>query len=225
MTTTDKIAAYVDGQAIPEPSECFAIRGQIIIDVINPGTGLTAIYGKTLEDCRAEKGYEQAERMTIDEFCQDKAAQDAPGERKSMNYTVKFTKRDRVIKGEGFISNGHWAVRDANCMNALVPTGEAPRSQYNPFTRECGPLKAFQGTKWCINASKHADNVRVFKAEDGMLAAFDRDYLKMFRRDDSFAVLWGVSPKEPFFELEDKAASAFVLMPVSVGVKSLPKEE
>jgi hypothetical protein len=79
MGTTDKFVAYVDGQATPEPFECFAIRGQTMIDLINPATGKTAIYGKTLEDCRQEKGYEQAERMTIDEFCKDKAeAQDAP---------------------------------------------------------------------------------------------------------------------------------------------------
>ena len=79
MSTTDKIVAYVDGQAIPEPSECFAIRGQTIIDVINPATGLTVIYGKTLEECQQGEGHEHVERMTIDEFCQDKAAaQDAP---------------------------------------------------------------------------------------------------------------------------------------------------
>lgn len=79
MTTANKITAYVDGQAIPEPSECFAIRGVTMIDLINPATGLTAIYSKTLEECRAEKGYEHAERMTIDEFCQSKAAtQDTP---------------------------------------------------------------------------------------------------------------------------------------------------
>lgn len=81
MTATDKIAMWVDGQPIPEPSECFAIRGKSMVDVIHPLTGRTAIYGKTLEDVRAEKGYEQAERMTIEEFCRDKAArQDSPVE-------------------------------------------------------------------------------------------------------------------------------------------------
>lgn len=50
-----------------------------MIDLIHPLTGKTAIYGKTLEDVRQEKGYEQAERMTIEEFCQSKAAaQDTP---------------------------------------------------------------------------------------------------------------------------------------------------
>lgn len=141
-----------------------------------------------------------------------------------MNYTVKFAKKDRVIRGEGFISNGHWAVRDANCMNAVVPAGAAPRSPYNPFNKKCGLLKEFQGTKWCINTSKHDNHVRIFQAEDGMLATFDRSYLKMFKKDDAFSVLWGVSPKEQFFELENKTASAFVLMPVSIAVTTLPKE-
>ena len=79
MDTIDKIVMLGEGQSIPKPTECFAIRGRTIIDVINPITGKTAIYGKTLEECRQEEGYEQAERMTIDEFCQSKAeAQDVP---------------------------------------------------------------------------------------------------------------------------------------------------
>lgn len=79
MSVSDKIVMYVDSQAIPDPTECFAIRGETMIDVIHPITGKTAIYGKTLEDCRAEKGYAQAERMTIEEFCQSKAEkQDTP---------------------------------------------------------------------------------------------------------------------------------------------------
>ena len=60
-----------------QADECIAIRGATILDVINPATGLTAIYGKTLADCQCEEP--TAERMTIDEFCQGKAAlQDAP---------------------------------------------------------------------------------------------------------------------------------------------------
>ena len=79
MMTTDKIVAYVEGQPVSEPSECIAVKGLTMIDVINPDTDLTAIYGKTLDECRQEKGYENAERMTIDEFCQSKAqAQDTP---------------------------------------------------------------------------------------------------------------------------------------------------
>jgi hypothetical protein len=64
---------------IPRPHECFAVRGMTIIDLIHPVTGRSAVYGKTLEDCQRE--YPGAERMTIEEFCRDKAArQDTPVE-------------------------------------------------------------------------------------------------------------------------------------------------
>lgn len=70
----------VNGERI-EPSECIAVRGETIVDVLHPLTGKTVIYGKTLEDVRAEKGYELAEKMSIEEFCRDKAyGQDAPVE-------------------------------------------------------------------------------------------------------------------------------------------------
>jgi len=50
-----------------------------MIDLVHPLTGKTAIYGKTLEDCQADPDYAGAERMTIEEFCQSKAAtQDTP---------------------------------------------------------------------------------------------------------------------------------------------------
>ena len=80
MNTTEKITMLVDGHAIPEPHECFAVPGaDWMIDCINPATGRTAIYGKTLEDCRQDPDYAGAERMTIDEFCRSKAAlQDVP---------------------------------------------------------------------------------------------------------------------------------------------------
>lgn len=81
MTTGQKVGMLIDGESIPEPSECFAVRGKTIVDLIHPLTGKTVIYGKTLEDVRAEKGYELAERMSIDEFCRGKAAlQDSPVE-------------------------------------------------------------------------------------------------------------------------------------------------
>ena len=64
-------------QSHPEPCECFAILGDVIIDVINPGTGRTAVYGKTLEQCQTE--HPNAQRMTIDAFCVDKGQrQDSP---------------------------------------------------------------------------------------------------------------------------------------------------
>ena len=60
--------------------ECFAVPGSSsMIDVIHPVTGKTLIYGKTLDDVRAEPGYEKAERMSVDDFCTAKASrQDTP---------------------------------------------------------------------------------------------------------------------------------------------------
>jgi len=50
-----------------------------MIDLVHPNTGKTVIYGKTLEDCRQEHGYELAELMLVDDFCKQKAAkQDSP---------------------------------------------------------------------------------------------------------------------------------------------------
>jgi hypothetical protein len=64
-------------------TECFAIPGHTMIDTIDSETGLTHIYRKTLEQVRAEQhtwaDYSKAERMTIEAFCQSKAAaQDTP---------------------------------------------------------------------------------------------------------------------------------------------------
>ena len=51
--------------------QCFAVRGQTCIDTIDPVTGLTTCYRKTLDECRTE--YPTAERMTLDEFRESKA--------------------------------------------------------------------------------------------------------------------------------------------------------
>lgn len=64
-------------------TECFAIPGHTMIDTIDSETGLTHINRKTLEQVRAEQhtwaDYSKAERMTIDAFCESKAAaQDTP---------------------------------------------------------------------------------------------------------------------------------------------------
>lgn len=55
---------------------CFAVRGETCIDLIGEN-GLTVCYGRTLEEVRFE--YPDAEEMSLDEFCQSKAAkQDTP---------------------------------------------------------------------------------------------------------------------------------------------------
>lgn len=52
---------------------CFAVPGEgHIIDVVNPETGRTWIFGKTLEDCQRE--HPDAVQMTIEEFSKAKAA-------------------------------------------------------------------------------------------------------------------------------------------------------
>jgi hypothetical protein len=73
MNLTEKVAALVEAESV-EPETCFASRerGTIIDLVVN---GRTRIYGKTLEECRAEKGYEDAAEMTVEAFCVWKAAQ------------------------------------------------------------------------------------------------------------------------------------------------------
>ena len=70
-------------------THCVAVRGSsTMIDVIRPdGSGRTWYANQTLEEIRAravngyesERDYDQAEIMTIDEFCEDKAKrQDTP---------------------------------------------------------------------------------------------------------------------------------------------------
>lgn len=126
-TANDKIVAYVDGQPIKDPSECFAVRGLTIIDVLNPDTGLTAIYGKKLEDCRKEKGYEQAERMTIDEFCRSKAeVQDTPV---SWEPVTEETFDDMLnVLPPAYMGNGGFLVGEAWDHHAL--TGQPRYAAY-----------------------------------------------------------------------------------------------
>ncbi len=59
--------------------DCFAVPGRTMIDLIDPDTGKTQIYGRTLDECRAMPEYATAERMTIQAYCESKAkAQDEP---------------------------------------------------------------------------------------------------------------------------------------------------
>lgn len=76
--TPEKIVAYVDGEPIPQPTECYGVPGEdSIIDCINPRTGLTAICRETFEQIRER--YPNAERMTIESHCKAKAQrQDTP---------------------------------------------------------------------------------------------------------------------------------------------------
>lgn len=57
---------------VMECKECYAVPGaDSILDVINPRTGLTWYFGKTLDQVQAEDP--GAVRMTVDAFCAQKA--------------------------------------------------------------------------------------------------------------------------------------------------------
>lgn len=74
MAVIDKIGRLLNR---PVATHCFAVPGVTIIDEIHPETGRSWIYGKTLEEVRQE--YPEAQAMTIDDYCQSKAAiQDTP---------------------------------------------------------------------------------------------------------------------------------------------------
>jgi hypothetical protein len=75
MSMTENIAKFLEAETSPYPTDCYAVPGSdSIIDTIHPATGLTTFYRKTLEEIRAEHGDERAERMTIEAFCEQKAA-------------------------------------------------------------------------------------------------------------------------------------------------------
>jgi hypothetical protein len=59
-------------------TEAYAVPGEEnLIDIINPVTGLTAVYAETLEQIRER--YPNAELVNIEEFCKRKAeGQDTP---------------------------------------------------------------------------------------------------------------------------------------------------
>jgi hypothetical protein len=72
MNTSKKLERYVEGNAI-EPMECYAVPGEnSMIDAIHPVTGLTIYSHNTKEELLLR--YPDAVRMTIDEFCEQKAA-------------------------------------------------------------------------------------------------------------------------------------------------------
>lgn len=59
------------------PELCYAVPGKTLIDLVFDESGLTHCFRKTLEETRKE--YPDAVLMTLDEFCQSKAArQDSP---------------------------------------------------------------------------------------------------------------------------------------------------
>lgn len=71
-------------------TDCIAVPGHNnIVDTINPVTGLTWYYGKTLEEVRQREGDEKAELMTIDAFCEAKG--------KRQNTPITWTETTEAI--------------------------------------------------------------------------------------------------------------------------------
>jgi hypothetical protein len=143
MSTQEKIVAYVEGQPIPEPTECFAVRGVMMIDLVHPITGLTCIYGKTLEDCQADPDYgSKAERMTIEEFCQSKAAvQDTPivweDSTEEKFYDMLEVLPPRVMGNGGFLVGeeaDHHALTGAGRYQAFIHRGGKYYASNRPLT-------------------------------------------------------------------------------------------
>jgi len=73
MSTVEKITQFLEAESCPYPTECYALpESDSIIDTIHPETGLTVYCKETLEQIQAR--YPGAVRMTIEAFCDQKAA-------------------------------------------------------------------------------------------------------------------------------------------------------
>ena len=113
MSTAEKITDFLKAESSPYPTDCYAVPGsESIIDTINPETGLTTYFAKTLEQVRSEKGYAQAERMTIEACCQQKATrQHSPitwSEVTEEQYDEMFEVLPPIIRGNGFLVSEPW---------------------------------------------------------------------------------------------------------------------
>lgn len=109
-----------------EITHCFAsVVRDTIIDVINPDTGLSAINRKNLDDCRKE--YPDAELMTIQAWCENKAArQDTPIELQSTTQEQYWEMLE--VLPPAFMALGCFLVGEAMDHHAL--TGQPRYSAY-----------------------------------------------------------------------------------------------
>jgi hypothetical protein len=109
-TATKTVAALT--VAAYEATECYAVPGaDTLIDMIHPATGLTCIYGRTLDDVRRE--YPTAERMTYEAWAAAKA------ERQNCPFTWESTAESHYdemleclppacLRGNGFLVGEPW---------------------------------------------------------------------------------------------------------------------
>lgn len=110
--------------------KCFAVRGETMIDTINPETGLSDCFGKDLAKVRQE--YPTAEVMDIGEYCRSKAEkQDAGGEWREVT-EAKFDEMLNVLPPAAFVRGfSHFMVGEPWDHHAL--TGQ-PRFSAYKFT-------------------------------------------------------------------------------------------
>jgi hypothetical protein len=142
MSTAEKITTFLEAETNPYPTECYAVPGEdSIIDTIQPATGLTTSCGKTLEEVRAEKGYECAERMTIEAFCEAKAIrQHRPITWEPITeekYYEMFEVLPPIIRGNGFLVSEPWdhdAQTGAPRYGAYRHRGETYEAANRPMT-------------------------------------------------------------------------------------------
>jgi hypothetical protein len=140
MSTTRKIVAYVENERIPEPTDCYAIPGEeSIIDVIHPVTGLTVYCHETLEQIQLR--YPGAIRMTVDAFCEQKAArQHRPITWEPITeekYYEMFEVLPPIIRGNGFLVSEPWdhdAQTGAPRYGAYRHRGETYEAASRPMT-------------------------------------------------------------------------------------------
>ena len=113
--TTIKIKQHEEARLnLRDCENCFAVPGSdSMIDVVHPTTGKTVIYGRTLEEVRQQLGYEKAELMTVDGFCQAKAErQDTPitwtETTKEKFYEMLEVLPPATMKNGGFLVGEPW---------------------------------------------------------------------------------------------------------------------
>jgi hypothetical protein len=105
-----------------------------MVDLVHPLTDKTLIYGKTLDDVRAEPGYEKAERMAVDDFCKAKA------NRQDMAITWTETTKGKYwdmleVLPPAAMSNGGFLVGEPWDHHATTgqPRFSAYREQFDKF--------------------------------------------------------------------------------------------
>lgn len=112
MSIEEKITQFLEAESSPYPTECYAVPGSdSIIDCIHPATGLT-IYCHESAD-QIQQRYPNAIRMTIDAFCEQKAArQHTPITWREVTearyYEMFEVLPPIIIAGKGFLVSEPW---------------------------------------------------------------------------------------------------------------------